>query len=565
MKFFKSTILAMLGMAVALTSCSDDDDYTPAGQKAGVYFPNTQATEVQILPTESSVDIAIDRTKGAPSTVNVTAEGTDGLFVVPSTVSFTGEESSTKLTIAYNPEDLTIGQTYTIKLTLEGPANVGLASQEFKLYFGPALVTVPFEEGKGQYLYGNPWWTGAYTENDITYTYDETNPGKRTITISDWGANGIDFTITCDDWTPDADGRIVVTTPEIMTGIVNAGEDVACMDVRAWGPKYGFNTSTDPVSYYDTNTGVFYLQLIYYPLSKASQGSYYWQGYEEFHMNGYPDYTLEVAYDGMVTDRDGNMKANATIIPGADVKTVKAAIVAGEDPNAGVAAILNGAAGVQEFAYAEEIPVSFEVSEGGMHTIVAVTFDANGEAQEAAYDTFQLFIGANPDADWEDVGLCDYRDGWIIPAFSYSDGTSPDNLEFMYTVPLQAHKTEAGVYRLVQPYGDDFPLAANNVYPAKRNIQFAIIDNLPLVAPQPCGFGAKSWGKELTVGNLEGNYYYNEGFSVAEIKAGLKPEFLSTCEEGVVTFPYPYSFRPIKVNGVTTGIHISPVKSLCPT
>lgn len=530
----------MLGMAVALTSCSDDDDYTPAGQKAGVYFPNTQATEFNILPDETSFDIAVARTTGGPSTVTVTAVDESGLFTIPTSVSFDDDKNDTKLTIAYDPAKFTLGETYTFTLSLSDGANVAETTKTFALTFAENLVTEPFEEGSGVFYYSQ-WWNG-YAPSDITMTYSPAAPNKVTFTIKEFGAYGTpDFIVECEDITAvDADGNVVVNVPTYNPGIDNNGP-VLLEDVRSWLTRIGLGSlaANYAPSYYNVETGTFSFDLVYFPEAGDSPSSYYMMGVETFQMDGYPVYGLEVEYNGMVTDRDGNMTANCTVYPEADVASVKVVLVAGKDPNAGVAAILNGAEGVQEFGYADEISVTFPVSEGGMFSVVAVSYDKDGEAQEAAYDTFELFIGANPNADWNDLGLCDYRDGWVIPAFTYKDGTSVDNEEYIYPVPIQIHKTEPNVYRLVEPYGDDFPFASNNAFPAKRNIQFAIIDDLPLFAPQACGFGPKNWGGELTVGNMEGYYYYDEGFDIATIKAGLKAEFLSYIEEGVITLPLP--------------------------
>lgn len=547
MKLFKSTILAMLGMAVALTSCSDDDDYIPGTPKAGVYFPNTVSSEIQILPTESSFDIRVDRVKGTPATATVTVEDPSGLFTVPSTVTFDGESLTTNLTIGYNPSELTLGETYKITVALSEGANVGLSKSDFYLTFNALLITEKFELGTGVYVYGNPWLEGLATQNAITYTYDPAKPNARTITIADWGweeegfANPVPFTITCEDFTPNEDGVIIVGTPEMDSGMKNGGtQPVNCMDIQSYGKVFGFNLSPEkyPYSYYDPETGTFNMTMIYYAGDKPADGSAFFIGTEIFQMDGYPDYTVSVTYNGMMTDRDGNATASCTITPGADVATVKAVLVPGEDPNLGVAAILQGAEGVVEYDYAEEIVADFAVTEGGYYSVVAVSYSPEGEPQEADYDTFRIFLGVNPDADWDDYGVVDYADGWVVPAFTLSDGTQAQPLDWMYQVAIQKHKELADTYRLVEPYGASFPLAAQNANPTRRNIVFSLPGDVVIFEPQACGFTFKGDSEEHIIGNFEGAYY-SQGLTPEQIKQYVKPEYLSTYEEGQITITVP--------------------------
>lgn len=543
----------MLGMAVALTSCSDDDDYIPGTPKAGVYFPNTVSSEIQILPTETSFDIPVDRVAGTPATATVSVNDPSGLFTVPATVSFDGDKLSTNLTITYDPAKLTLGETYKITITLSEGANVGISKSDFYLTFNPELITEKFEAGTGVYYYGNPWLEGLETRNAITYTYDPTKPDNRTFTIKEWGyeeegyATPVTFTITCEDFTPNEDGVIIVSTPEMDCGILNGGKTpVNFMDVQAWGSEMlglKLDPAEYPYSYYDPETGTFYMSMIYYAGDKPADGSYYYLGTEIFQMDGYPVYSIGVTYNNMVTDRDGNATANCTITPGPDVASVKAILVAGEDPNVGVSQILQGAAGVVEYPYAESIDANFNVTEGGYYTVVAVSYSADGEPQEADYDTFQIYMGANPDADWEEIGNADYADGWVVASFS-SGNTPLDPMEWVYSVPLRKHKTEANVYRLDNPYGSGFPLADYNAYPARRNIIFSVLaSDMVIFEPQACGFGSKGFGSEMIIGNFEGDLT-SQGATPDEIRGVFEAnpnykQYQSYYEEGQVVVPLP--------------------------
>lgn len=563
MKLFKSSILAILGVAAVLTSCSDDNKYVSGTDSPGAYFADGLATDIYISSEESSFTIPVFRTEDAPLSFSVTAVDESGLFSVPSTVTFGEGTTTTKLTVSYDPAKLAEAHPYELTITLGTPTDYGRNSANFSVSMQSPMVVEPFgAEGTGTYVY-NGLWSGEDPGLPITVSYMPSDPNNVVWTISDWGY-GIDFQMTCADLTDlDADGDVTIHIPCQFTGYVHTtyGEVWVAdsYNYLSFLRDKGFNVSQAEIdsyefaSYYSPETGTFNPFLAYYVPFYDTGGSWFGENYELFQLDGYPNYSVEITYDGLFTDRNQNMTANATILCASDVASVKTVMVEGKDAQVGINEILSDGSSVQEFTAAESISVKYPVLAGGDYTIVAVSFDAKGDAQLYDYDTFEILLGSNNDAaNWSDYGVADYVDGWIIQNFAVG-GAPIVPLEWAYPVMVQKNISEEpdpnGVlYRLVQPYGEDYPAAALNNYPANRNINFYIDDIYAGIIPQLSGFGLDSWGGELTIGTLEGLYMEDGSFTLGEVAPLLlqtsNAPNVSSYEDNVISIPLPLFGAP---------------------
>lgn len=534
----------MLGFAVALTSCSDDNEYVPAGASAGAYFSNTVATQYTVTPDETSVAVEVLRTKDAGNTFEVTAVDPSGLFTVPTTVTFDGNSLTSAINIAFDADKLETDKPYPLTLTLGGATAYGKTSIDITIKKGDPVVIEKI--GNGTYTY-YCIWSGDDTDLPVTRTYDPSNPNYITYTVGNWGG-GTNFNIVAPDASKvEADGTYEVVVPCQYTGYTDSQYGpvyVADMynyfadynDEPATGEKYAGEC------YYDVNRGTYALRLIYY-IPQYETGSYYLGEveYEYLQMDGYPVYDVEVTYNGLFISKNGSMAAKTTITSGADVAVTKAVMVEGNDPQAGITAILANADGVQEFTD-HTINADFEVTGSGSYCVVAVTFDAAGEAQAANYDKFTIQLG-DDNANWNELGNADFIDGWCARGFQYQDGTSVDPANYMYSVPVQVNKEDPTLFRLVQPYGPTYPLAELNAYPATRNVEFYVEDDFVLMLPQPCGFGASGWKGEMSIGNQAGYILsVNEGASIAAVRNFMvqKGYELDMLEDGTITFNKPW-------------------------
>lgn len=551
----------MLGMAVALTSCSDDDKYEVGAKVAGAYFTDDIETTLSISSDETSFDVDIYRTEDAPLTFNVTAVDDSCKFTVPQTVTFDEGKTVAKLTISYDPANLIQSQPYSLSLTVGDGIYVGRNSVALTVAMEDPMVTEVFGAGTGTYTY-SLIWSGDDTELPVTVSYKPANPNNVAWTVGNWGY-GVDFKMTCEDLTAvDAEGAVTIHVPCQFTGYTNSTYGrVYVADLYHYYKDYVGNDNKaatySEASYYVPETGTFYPALVYY-IPEYEDGGYYLGeiGYELFQMDGYPLYGVTVTYDGLFTNRDGDMTARATATCEADVAALKAVMVKGTDATKGVEAILSDAEGVQEYTPGESVEMSFPIEEGGDYTFVVVSFDAEGEAQDYGSDTVTITVG-NDNADWEDMGQADFADGWVLAAFKDGSGNAINVLNYMYSVPVQKYigskefAPGAKAYRLVNPYGDDnCPVKDNNVYTTKRNIQFLIEEAAVAITPQESGFGVESWEGQLTIGNYEGYLVQaNPGISVlkcATAIASQDPTAVSSYEadENTIYVPMPMFGAP---------------------
>lgn len=131
--------LAVAGTTMFASSCTDDLEYNPAGQPSGqqVYFAVDLAETINLEENSSSVTIPVSRvvTKEAAS-FSIFATEESGLFTIPSTVDFAAGESTANLVITYTYSALTQDQTYSCTLTIgdtENTSPYGMSSYEFSL------------------------------------------------------------------------------------------------------------------------------------------------------------------------------------------------------------------------------------------------------------------------------------------------------------------------------------------------------------------------------------------------------------------------------------------------
>ena len=91
MKVIKRLLYAATAvMLLPLASCNNDEYElapVPDGQEA--YFVDSQATDIELIRTESTVKIPLKRIKtGEAETIQLMYEDASGLFTIPESVSF---------------------------------------------------------------------------------------------------------------------------------------------------------------------------------------------------------------------------------------------------------------------------------------------------------------------------------------------------------------------------------------------------------------------------------------------------------------------------------------------
>lgn len=507
MKLFKSSILAVLALGAALTSCNETSDvtYVPGAQDPGAFFASNIETAIVVAEDATSAEIQINRTSDLITEANISAVDDSKLFTIPGTVVFDEGKGVAPLTITFDPNKLELGKSYPVKLSIANASNYGQGVCEFVIIRGAAAVTEKFGEGTGSYTFGN-YWKGTMTDVPVYKTYNPNNPDKdvvitfKNILPPTEEVPPTDITIHIADMTPDADGNVEISVEPVYV-LEDENGKVYYTDAYTWLVNAGRPDLAEKfkgLSTYNVNTGLFTIMSVYYLPEKGATASY-GQKYEYLQMDGFPNYEVSVTYSGFLSKPDGSYQALATVVSGEDVATVRAGLVFGNN----VELLIKNLTGEDDSKFVEfeggtekEVRLSFE--EAGTYTLGAVTFDAKGEAQMLDYTTFEVAF-SNDNADWTSLGNTDFGDGWILSAYLKPEYTV---LDALYPVEIQRNKKDANLYRLIEPWGSNSPLAELNKNPRKRNLEFSIGSKAIFITPQEAGFTGEDG--DFTVFNFEG-------------------------------------------------------------
>lgn len=507
MKLFKSSILAVLALGAALTSCNETSDvtYVPGAQDPGAFFASNIETAIVVAEDATSAEIQINRTSDLITEANISAVDDSKLFTIPGTVVFDEGKGVAPLTITFDPNKLELGKSYPVKLSIANASNYGQGVCEFVIIRGAAAVTEKFGEGTGSYTFGN-YWKGTMTDVPVYKTYNPNNPDKdvvitfKNILPPTEEVPPTDITIHIADMTPDADGNVEISVEPVYV-LEDENGKVYYTDAYTWLVNAGLPDLAEKfkgLSTYNVNTGLFTIMSVYYLPEKGATASY-GQKYEYLQMDGFPNYEVSITYSGFLSKPDGSYQALANVVSGEDVATVRAGLVFGNN----VELLIKNLTGEDDSKFVEfeggtekEVRLSFE--EAGTYTLGAVTFDAKGEAQMLDYTTFEVAF-SNDNADWTSLGNTDFGDGWILSAYLKPEYTV---LDALYPVEIQRNKKDANLYRLIEPWGSNSPLAELNKNPRKRNLEFSIGSKAIFITPQEAGFTGEAG--DFTVFNFEG-------------------------------------------------------------
>lgn len=507
MKLFKSSILAVLALGAALTSCNETSDvtYVPGAQDPGAFFASNIETAIVVAEDATSAEIQINRTSDLITEANISAVDDSKLFTIPGTVVFDEGKGVAPLTITFDPNKLELGKSYPVKLSIANASNYGQGVCEFVIIRGAAAITEKFGEGTGSYTFGN-YWSGTMPDVSVYKTYNPNNPDKdvvitfKNVLPPTEEVPPTDITIHIADMTPDEDGNVNISVEPVYVLEDNNGK-VYYTDAYTWLVNAGRPDLAEQfkgLSTYNVNTGLFTIMTVYYLPEKGATASY-GQKYEYLQMDGFPNYEVSVTYSGFLSKPDGSYQALATVVSGEDVATVRAGLVFGNN----VELLIKNLTGEDDSKFVEfeggsekEVRLSFE--EAGTYTLGAVTFDAKGEAQMLDYTTFEVAF-SNDNADWTSLGNTDFGDGWILSSYLKPEYTV---LDALYPVEIQRNKKDANLYRLIEPWGSNSPLADFNKNPRKRNLEFSIGSKAIFITPQEAGFTDEDGN--FTVFNFEG-------------------------------------------------------------
>ena len=377
------------------------------------------------------------------------------------------------------------------------------------------------------------YWSGTLNGANVKYRENLLNNNKAQFQLSGM-AGGYDLTIEYDKET----GNCQVHQQQVADNS-NYGP-VFVSDIPHYPGQPGLSYDDYPCTY-NAETGQFSLTLVYFV--DPNNGSNYTQiamfgkGVETIQMDGFYqyDYSFSMEYAGKRTTDYGTECALINVTMGADVSICSLAVVeANEDTDATVAGMLDGS--IDCMTLIESKSVTVPLTKSGTYKAVAITYDDYDNMIDVHTMEFEFTVG-NGDDNWVSLGMATYTDDLILPLF----GNDP----MSYNVEVLENREKPGLFRIVDPYGPEFPL-----YPYASS--YADGTYIEIDATDPDGVWIEGWQSTgidiannglMSVTSMAWYQADKEGMTKEDAKeAGLCGVFA----DGVITFP---------VDGVLVGIN----------
>ncbi len=536
-----SLFLVFMAMA-AFTACSsDDNDYQWASVPAGdqVYFSKDLPTQQALSKKASSFTIPVNRVKtDAATTVNISLTSEDNFLSAPTSVSFAPGQATADLVLSYDPEAIAYDdfKAATLAITTEGVTTpYGAATYNFTAGFLSPFATIGKGTFEETYLWG---FTASVT---IAQNQENTNVFRIygiSSAIENGGATSPYMEITV--CKPGDTFRDVTVTQEDLVYFAdyNSGYHHGTYDADVMFYHPSKFTNSGPEEYWlhnrvlayqeDGTPGQIQLAPRYYMEGVGGWNQSQNDGIVIITFPGFApkDYSATLAAQGVFTDLAGNVYAQGYVELGDDATNVKAVVIeADADPEAVADAI---AAGELEATDVADGIINVPIPDGmsGKLQIVLVVIDEEGAVKTVCSSLFEYYGGAA--SPWQSLGIGLYTDDLVYPLYT-EDGSSAT-----YEVEIEENTDEPGLYRLVDPYGANFPY-----YPYATSYTSSKIE-VNATDPEGVYIFEQSTGLNLGDGEISiltegGNYYAYYGPDYYDT---LKENgYFGKLENGVITFP----------------------------
>ena len=540
----------LLGLAVVamggLTACNTDVE--------GEFYPystdyaqfDAASHSVSLSNTEDHVTIPINITRANTSgalTVNFTAAAShEGIFSNDANgmVTFAPGQGTATFNVTAQNVEKEVPYQYALSLAGDPVGVLTMVQNGDTIDYEPGqlLKTVIKVQREGDWTPWAPWnseGTGDYTysgnyfdpgdDPDLPFSYRQSlgNPNLYKLRIEHWG---YDVTLILDY--DKSTGR--VTIPPTFTGATDGTYgDVYITDAANYVTMQGGTPKDTDYGTFDEELGVITLQLYYY----VSAG-YFGNTPEYFYLDGFvrTDYSMELTYEGYLTDKDGNVFAQGNLTLSDDIEKA-IAIVAPKD--ADPEAVADGiAAGDYEGVEVESgmirVPIGEDLT-GELQLIVAIIED--GEVKNVESVNFEYY-GAGDANPWKKLGIGYYTDDYVVPMFTDENRNPypPETVE----VEIEENSTTPGLYRVKKAYAD---IAAS--FGAEGGEEDLIIHaenpNAVYFLTSPLGFDV-GYGPFaiISYGGDDIEYFNSKGYSNDVIIENF-PEDFGKLENGVITLP----------------------------
>lgn len=427
-KIFRYAKIAVAALVtVAMAACTSDYEYdTPEALKgAQVYFSNTLPSKIEVNKESGNFDVTLSRQKTEGElTVPLMFTADEGnIYTVPSTVTFADGEATANIHITFNPDDLVYGNYVggTISFDADNFSTpYGATSYQFK---AGASAYEDVEGGKGKFRDGliSALYGIEVLEYDVQIQQDAHTPGIYRVVApyaqKGWSGSQPWYT-AFDENESNTDMIIDATDPDFVyikgtfnTGVtLNSSEgDISAISYVQFlldnGNSLDLIKSKKPELFGTFKDGIFSFPAKSILMYLGSDGSYYGNtdGMLRVAMPGVvlKDYSVGVEYLGRMTDTNDKDNAVFNLTFGADVTTVKYALVKeGEDLNKTASGIIDGSVEATEISEAGRVEVPFE--ESGNYYLVTVSYE-NGEAKGADATPITLKSSKDAEEQFEEV------------------------------------------------------------------------------------------------------------------------------------------------------------------
>lgn len=414
MKRFFRIFAAVALVCSTLVACEEKFvEYDPAPQEttAQVYFAKEAATSFNLLEVET-VEIPVMRavTAGALD-VAITAtvdEAHQGLFNIPSSVSFADGEATTTLTITFDPADLEFDTSY--------PVSLQIAADKITDY-GKDLLNLVLDYPAPYELVG----TGLFREDIMTTFFSVENVEYEAEIYTNFINPGYIYVKNVyTSLYPYNDPGDYVTEDHYLA--INVSDPNEVIIPRQ---KIGLNWGYGDVEIATTVPGTFKDGVITFPakgllicMPEYDDGFYYANANGMFRvvMPGVEltDYSLALTYSGVRADAKNDVRPVVDAVFGADVAEIMYAVVPGNIQYDGdaiaevVAGMADGSIASATVAAVDQVDdeeellqmelVGAEPVEAGIYTMVAIPLNADGDAEVADLTSVAFYVNSVSEA-----------------------------------------------------------------------------------------------------------------------------------------------------------------------
>lgn len=427
--------LAALTAMAGLASCSSSDDYEMVAKpdNAQAYFSSEMATDFNLEDGQNSIDVEVRRVKtDGEITIEVDATDESGIFNIPASVKFDNGKDVASLTISFDFNSLKSYTDYPISLKLKNETTIyGSDSATITVKFSPWTEWKPmgwkYPEGVTTYSQWEECFAqyaaGGYADTDIicsdelpiydysalglgTYYqpvhYRESleDPNQAQLLLHGW-YNECDLLVNWDRTTDR------FTADKQWTGDTHPtyGQIYAMDAYHFWNDVQGQEAGYEYFPQgYDPDRGQITLNLAYI-VSAGCLG----YGPEVIQLPGYilEDYSLNITDEGSFNN-EKNYGQVFLFTLGEDVDAVKYAVfdsyLSETEANNQAQAIVSGVVNSTETKESghKMVPVARE----GKYTLIAVAYNADGEAVGFYYVNFECKAASG--FTWKAINSGDY-------------------------------------------------------------------------------------------------------------------------------------------------------------